>query len=251
MLDMSYRVRNSVVSYRVRNLLIAAALAVCAVALMFVYASHAKSTATPVAGNKTVYVATRDIPIGTTGAQLASGGWLVGRKFAGNSVASGAVVSTAALSNLVAIQPTYAGEQIVARRFGTAQQEGLLSDLKGVSRVMELPGDAHQLLAGTLKQGNRVDVIGNVTNPEGSQNHSTVIALRNLLVVKAPSSPSSTSTGQVLSVDLLLTGKQAQRLYWLQKNGDWSLLLRPSTHASDQHVPAASVQAVVEGSSGR
>ena len=52
---------------------------------------------------------------------------------------------------------------------------------------MELPGDPHQLLAGTLKQGNRVDVIGNVTNPEGSQNHSTVIALRNLLVVKAPS----------------------------------------------------------------
>ena len=140
---------------------------------------------------RTVYVATRDIPIGTTGAQLASGGWLVARKFAGNSVASGAVVNTTTLSNLVAIQPTYAGEQIVARRFGTAQQEGLLSDLKGVSRVMELPGDAHQLLAGTLKQGNRVDVIGNVTNPEGSQNHSTVIALRNLLVVKAPSSPSS------------------------------------------------------------
>ena len=124
MLDMSYRVRNSVVSYRVRNLLIAAALAVCAVALMFIYASHAKSTATPAAGNATVYVAARDIPIGTTGAQLASGGWLVARKFAGNSVASGAVVSTATLSNLVAIQPTYAGEQIVARRFGTASQEG-------------------------------------------------------------------------------------------------------------------------------
>jgi hypothetical protein len=77
-----------------------------------------------------------------------------------------------------------------------------------------------------------------------------VIALRNLLVVKAPSSPSSTSTGQVLSVDLQLTGKQAQRLYWLQKNGDWSLLLRPSVHASDQRVSPASVQAVIEGSSG-
>jgi pilus assembly protein CpaB len=250
MLDMSYRVRNSVVSYRVRNLLIAAALALCAVVLMLIYASHARSTATPAAGSATVYVATRDIPIGTTGAQLASGGWLVARKFAGNSVASGAVANTTTLGNLVAIQPTYAGEQIVARRFGTAQQEGLLSDLKGVSRVMELPGDPHQLLAGTLRQGNRVDVIGNVTNPEGSQNHSTVIALRNLLVVKAPSSPSSTATGQVLSVDLQLTGKQAQRLYWLQKNGDWSLLLRPSVHASDQRVSPASVQAVIEGSSG-
>jgi Flp pilus assembly protein CpaB len=241
MLDMSYRVRNSVVSYRVRNLLIAGALAICAVALMFMYASHANSSATPVAGNTVVYVAARDIPIGTTGAQLASGGWLVARKFAGNTVASGAVASTA----------TYAGEQIVARRFGTAQQEGLLSDLKGPARVMELPGDAHQLLAGTLKQGNRVDVIGNVTNPEGSQTHSTVIALRNLLVVKAPSSPSSSATGQVLSVDLQLTGQQAQRLYWLQKNGDWSLLLRPSIRATDPHAAPSSVAAVIEGSNGR
>ena len=251
MLDMSYRVRNSVVSYRVRNLLIAGALALAAVALMFIYASHAKSSATPLAGNTTVYVASRDIPIGTSGAQLVSGGWLVARKFAGNTVASGAVASTAALTNLVAIQPTYAGEQIVARRFGTAQQEGLLSDLKGPVRVMELPGDAHQLLAGTLKQGNRVDVIGNVTNPEGSQTHSTVIALRNLLVVKAPSSPSSSATGQVLSVDLQLTGQQAQRLYWLQKNGDWSLLLRPSIHATDPHAAPSSVAAVIAGSNGR
>jgi pilus assembly protein CpaB len=251
MLDMSYRVRSSVASYRVRNLLIAAALAACAVALMFVYASHAKSSATPAAGNAQVYVAARDIPIGTTGAQLASGGWLVERKFAGNSVASGAVASTAALNNLVAIQPTYAGEQIVARRFGTAQQEGLLSDLKGTARVMELPGDAHQLLAGTLKQGNRVDVIGNVTIPEGSQTHSTVIALRNLLVLKAPSSPSSSATGQVLSVDLKVTGKQAQRLYWLQKNGDWSLLLRPSVHATDPSSTPASATAILDGSNGR
>ena len=135
-------------------------------------------------------MASRDIPIGTTGAKLATGGWLVTRKLPGNSVAAGAVTSPTQLSNLVAIQPTYAGEQIVARRFGTAQQEGLLSDLKGASRVMELPGDAHQLLAGTLKQGNRVDVVGNVQVPEGGQLHSTVIALRNLLVVKAPSSSS-------------------------------------------------------------
>ena len=187
------------ISYRVRNLIIAGALAACAVALMFMYASHAEksSTATTASGVQ-VFVASRDIPIGTTGAKLATGGWLVTRKLPGNSVAvRGRHEPRRSCANLVAIQPTYAGEQIVARRFGTAQQEGLLSDLKGVSRVMELPGDAHQLLAGTLKQGNRVDVVGNVQVPEGGQLHSTVIALRNLLVVKAPSSlvgVSSTTT---------------------------------------------------------
>jgi len=48
-----------------------------------------------------------------------------------------------------------------------------------------------------------------------------------------------------------VTPKQAQRLYWLQKNGDWSLLLRPSVHAVDQSIAPASATAIVEGSNGR
>jgi pilus assembly protein CpaB len=240
------------ISYKVRNLIIAGALAACAVALMFIYASHAKKSSTSSSTKGvSVFVAARDIPIGTTGAKLATGGWLVARKLPANSTASGTITSPSDLTNMVAIQPTYAGEQIVARRFGTAQQEGLLSDLKGESRVIEVPGDAHQLLAGTLKQGNRVDIVGNVTNPEGAQTHDTVIALRNLLVVKAPSAPSSNiNTTQNLSVELQLNGDQAQRLFWLQKNGDWTLLLRPSNHAADKRVAPATAAAIVEASNG-
>ncbi len=117
---------------------------------------------------------------------------------------------------------------------------------------MELPGDAHQLLAGTLKQGNRVDVVGNVQVPEGGQMHSTLVALRNLLVVKAPGTPStSISSDQNLSVELQLTGEQAQRLYWLQKNGDWSLLLRPSNHAADKRTAPTTATGIVQAASGR
>ncbi len=240
------------ISYRVRNLIIAGALAACAVALMFMYASHAKkSTTSSSTSGVPVFVATRDIPIGTTGAKLTTGRWFTTRTLPANSVASGAITNRTQLTNEVAIQPTYAGEQIVARRFGTAQQEGLLSDLRGVSRVIEVPGDAHQLLAGTLKQGNRVDVVGNVASPEGGQLHFTVVALRNLLVVKAPSSPSGSSTTDNLSVELQLTGAQAQRLYWLQKNGDWTLLLRPSNHAADKRSTPSSAAAIVEASNGR
>ncbi len=242
------------ISYRVRNMIIAGALAVCAVALMLVYASHAKKHSTASAASDVqVFVATRDIPIGTTGAQLAGSGWLATRKLPSDAVAASAVTSPAQLANEVAIQSTYRGEQIVARRFGTTQQEGLLTDLKGTSRVMELPGDAHQLLAGTLKQGNRVDVVGNVQVPEGGQVHSTLVALRNLLVVKAPGTPSASisSSDPNLSVELQLTGEQAQRLYWLQKNGDWSLLLRPSTHAADVRTAPTTATGIVKAASGR
>ena len=241
------------ISYRVRNLIIAAALAVLAVALMLIYVSHSKkhSTATS-AKSVQILVATHDIPLGTTGSKLTLGRWFELRSLPAGSIASGAVTKPGQLEGLVAIQPTYAGEQIVARRFGTAQQEGLLSDLRGVARVVELPGDPHQLLAGTLKQGNRVDVVGNVKVPEGGQNHYTVVALRNLLVVKAPSAPSvsGVSSAQNLSVELQLTGEQAQRLFWLQRNGDWSLLLRPTTRATDMRSQPASATSVVEASSG-
>jgi Flp pilus assembly protein CpaB len=240
------------ISYRVRNLIIAGALAICAVALMLVYVSHAKKHSSSVSTKSVpVYVATRDIPIGTTGQTLASGNWMQLRNLPSDSVASGVVATPAQLRTFVAIQPTYAGEQIVARRFGTIQQEGLLSDLKGAARVIELPGDAHQLLAGTLKQGNRVDVIGNLPVPEGGQNHDTVVALRNLLVVKAPSNPSSSAADQTLSVDLQLSGAQAERLFWLQRNGNWALMLRPSNHASDTTLTPATAATVVEGSNGR
>jgi pilus assembly protein CpaB len=241
------------ISYRVRNLIIAGGLAILAVALMLIYVAHARKHAhTTTATSVQILVAVHDISIGTTGSKVGAKHWFALRSLPTGSVASGAVKSPNELAGLVAIQPTYAGEQIVARRFGTTQQEGLLSDLKGAARVFELPGDRHQLLAGTLRQGNRVDIVGNVKVPEGGQSHYTVVALRNLLVVKAPDGPSKAgvSSEQNLSVELQLTGEQAQRLFWLQKNGDWMLVLRPSTHATDAHLNPASATSIVEASSG-
>jgi len=157
------------------------------------------------------------------------------------------VPNRAELATLVAIQPTYHGEQIVAKRFGTSQQEGLVSTIHGQLRIYQLPGDANQLLIGIVRAGNRVDVVGSLTRPEGSQTHYTVIAVRNVLVVKAPSSSSSSGN----SVDLQLTSAQAQKLFWLQKNGDWSLLLRPSVKPSNVASGPQGSVSIIEGSSAR
>jgi pilus assembly protein CpaB len=233
-----------------KNVLIAAVLAIAAVALTLIYVSSSKSkeSTTSPAAYRTVLVAARDIPVGTTGTQLAHAGWLTTRRVPSDAVASGVVPSKAALATLVAITPTYHGEQIVAKRFGTSQQEGLVSTIHGTLRIFELPGDSHQLLAGTVRQGNRVDVVGSLTRPESSQTHYAVIALRDLLVVKAPS---TSSTGGQTSIDLQLTSKQAQTLFWLEKNADWSLLLRPSVKPSNAAGAPVSAETITEGSSAR
>jgi Flp pilus assembly protein CpaB len=224
------------ISYKTRNLLIAAVLGLVAAAITLAYTASSKHEAktTTGTGTRTVLVATRDIPIGTAGSRLHGAGWVRVVKVSPGDAAAGAVTTPAELSKLVAVQPTYRGEQIVTRRFGTTQQEGLPSVLHGAQRVYELPGDAHQLLAGTLKSGNHVDVVGSVRYPEDNGVHYSKVVIHDLLVVTAPDKPSGASAAELspVSVDLVVTTDQAQRLFWLQKNADWTLVVRPSTDAA-------------------
>jgi Flp pilus assembly protein CpaB len=152
------------------------------------------------------------------------------------------------------VQPTYSGEQITARRFGRVQQQGLPSEFGGSFRIFALSGTATQLLAGTLQRGNRVDVVGSVKLPETGQTHVAAVVLRNLLVVQAPptaKSPGAMSSEDALTAQLQLTPLQAQRLFWLTKNGDWSLLLRPSAGAQDTALQPVTAANLLAGTDGR
>ena len=249
MTELTYRTRD-IVSYRTRNILVASALALLAVVLTLVYVAHARKSVQSSSGAPVkVLVAARDIPIGTAGTALAGSGWLVTKTYQQADVPAGAIINLAQLKSDVAIQPTYRGEQLVGRRFGTTQEEGVLSVLKGDYRVVQLPGDANQLLAGTLKDGNHVDVVGSVKVPESGSTHYSTIFLRNLLVVSAASKP-GTGISQDTSIELRVTTGQAQRLFWLQKNADWSLLLRPSTKATDPTTAPTNARALLEGTHG-
>ncbi len=248
MSELTYKTRD-VLSYRMRNILIASGLALLAVVLTLVYVKHARSSsASATAAPVPVLVAARDIPIGTATSTLTGAGWLVTKSFQPTDVPAGAVHDTTALAGDVVVQPIYKGEQLVTQRFGTTQDEGILSVLHGTNRVVQIAGDNNQLLAGTLKQGNYVDVVGSLKHPETTENHVSGIFLRGLLVVSAPSKASS--TGSQTSVELRVTTSQAQRLFWLQKNADWSLLLRPSTGAVDKPMPTTSSASLVESANG-
>ena len=60
---------------------------------------------------------------------------------------------------------------MTTRRFSTPSERGILAQLTGVQRAIALPGDADQLLVGTLKSGDRVDLVVSMTYPEGGQTH--------------------------------------------------------------------------------
>src|SRR3954454_7721078 len=133
-------------TYRVRTLAIAIGLAVAAALLVMMYVTSYKHRVDSTQEQVPVAVAARDIPAGTTGAQIVQKKLVHVEQFARRAVAPGAVSSPADIARLVALQPTYAGEQVSAQRFGPLQAEGVRSQLTGTFRAMQVAGTANQLL---------------------------------------------------------------------------------------------------------
>jgi Flp pilus assembly protein CpaB len=118
------------------------------------------------------------------------------------------------------------------------QEQGVQAQLRGNLRAIEVPGAESQLLNGTLKDGDHIDVVGTWLMPETSQNHVSRVVLRNLLVLHAPetntvSSHLSSNPNEGFTVMLAMTDSQATKFWWVVNNGEWSLQLRPVRDPSD------------------
>jgi Flp pilus assembly protein CpaB len=225
-------------TYRLRNIGIAVALAIVAALLTTFYVTNYKRNVQQGEEKVAVYVAAHDIPLGTSGADVAQRNMLRVEHVARRSVVPGAISQPDQIDDLVAVEPIYSGEQVSTRRFRTAEEQGIRAQLKGNLRAVQIAGSESELLAGTVDEGDHVDVLGNWTYPEGNQRHVSRVVLRDLLVLQAPdTAKTQTKIGanpnEPFSVMLAVTDAQAQKLWWVAKNGDWSLQLRPVTNSAD------------------
>lgn len=227
-------------NYRAKNIGIAVALAALAAILTSAYVVNYKRHVQRGEGKVTVLVAARDIPAGTSGADVVDQKMLKEQTVPRKSVVAGAISSPSQLAQYVATQDVFEGEQVSTRRFSPPTEQGIRAQIKGTQRAYQLPGDANQLLAGTIQAGDHVDVVGTWEVSAG-EIVSRVI-LRNLLVLKAAA---GTETAKVTtpgsggeSVQLRVTDAQSNKLLWIQKNGvhdgeAYYLLLRAPTKALD------------------
>jgi len=225
-------------TYRLRNISIAVALALVAAFVTMFYVNNYQSNVRKDETNVSVFVAKADIPAGTSGAALGRGGMMTKSEVVRRGVVPGAISDPQQLANLVATDRIYAGEQVTTRRFATPSERGILAQLTGTQRAVTIPGDPDQLLVGTLKNGDHVDVVVSMTYPEGSQAHYSRIVLRDLLVLKAPNSGGTadkvTSGGSSpYSATVAITDLQVQKLELAVKHFDWRLALRPGIDAAD------------------
>ena len=230
-------------TYRVKNITIAIALALVAAVLTMFYVQNYQRNVRQDETNVPIWVAKRDIPSGTTGADIQRKGLLEKAEIVRRSVVPGAISNPDQVAELVTTQPIYAGEQVSTRRFSTPSQRGIRAQLTGVQRAISIPGDQHQLLAGTLKAGDKVDLVATfgikIIN-SGQEEFLTRIVLRDIEVLRAPAAVgtsekiTSASDGGAFDVMLKVTDTQVQKLHWVYTAAEqWHLELRPGMEASD------------------
>jgi Flp pilus assembly protein CpaB len=237
-------------TYRVRNIVIAVVLAAMAALLTSFYVTNYKKQVQQGEELEQVWVAKADIPAGTSGDEAVK--LLASKSVASRSVVPGAVSDPQELSGKFTSQTVYAGEQVTVRRFTTVSRQGIHGKLKGTLRAVQVPGTPHQLLAGTLRPGDHVDVVASFKyKPVGlpdDQDSADFVATRIVLrdvEVLAVSSGGSASTKLASGVNganaviLALTDAQENKLHFTTSfadsdNGEsWSLELRPPIDDSD------------------
>jgi Flp pilus assembly protein CpaB len=240
-------------TYRARNLIAAIGLAVVAALFVGFYVSNYKRSVEHSQQHVSVYVAAKNIPTGTAGSDIASKGYLKQEQVLRQSVVPGAISNPSEIDKLVAGQDIYAGEQISLNTFSTEATKGIRGFLRGPMRAFQIAGDANQTLAGTLQAGDHVDFVGNLKlsaggSSSGEDNAVTRIVLRDLRVLRAtaPSGASKLdSPDGGFGVMLAVTDAQAQKLFFVLKNGDWSLELRPLVKAADSPESAETIHSVI------
>jgi Flp pilus assembly protein CpaB len=224
----------------------AAGLALLAVLLTTFYVTNYKRHVQHSEAQVSVVLAAKDIPADTPGSELLSGKWLTKQTVPRREVVPGAISSPEQLRTLIATQPIYAGEQVTARRFGTPAERGVRAQIKGTQRAVQVEGDAFQLMAGTLRVGDHVDILGGWeatgnaggSTSSGASTDSRVarVFIRDALVLAAPGGLGKGGVGSSggLSVQLRLTDAQSQRLEWMVAHGkDWRVEIRPAADAAN------------------
>jgi Flp pilus assembly protein CpaB len=236
-------------TYRVRNIGIAVALAALAALLTSFYVTSYKRHVQRGEDQVTVLVAKRDIAPGTTGAEAAS--MVSSVQVSRRNVVPGAISDADQIANLLASQKTLEGEQVTTRRFSPVAENGVRADLKGNLRAMQVQGDLNQTLAGTLRDGDHVDLVAtfkyHLAGNSSQDNFSaTRVVLRNVKVLRAPAGPavgSKLTNGLQTDYSVLLavTDQQAQKLNFVMTTTGgnssnavgWSLQLRPVVNSAD------------------
>lgn len=235
-------------TYRVRNIAVAVGLALVAALLTTFYVANYKRHVRQTESTTTVYVAKKDIPAGTPGADLLKRGWIVPQDVVQRTVVPGAISDPDQVRNLLTREDIFAGEQVTLRRFASHEEQGVRVQLHGPLRAISVPGTPDQLLAGTLKDGDHVDLVANIKTPLSNVVRDVaqdilVLHTANESTAQKVSNGSSGGSSVLLAVS---DNKEAQKIWYAVENSEgWTLMLRPVAGATTPPIDLEVMKSVI------
>lgn len=233
-------------TYRLRNIVIAVVLALFAALLTSFYVTNYQRNVDKDKEKVPVFVAVRDIPPGTPGEDVFAS--LKEKQVPRENLAPGAVAEKSDVRGKISTQWIYQDEQVTLRRFVDQKAGGVRAEIKGTQRAFQIAGDSQQVLAGTLKKGDHVDLVATFGYKIGNNTNSFAasrIVLRDLIVLNPPRGPAAGSKltsglSDRFPIMLKVTDAQAPKLSFVlpevENNNNviaWHLILRPVTKPED------------------
>jgi Flp pilus assembly protein CpaB len=223
---------------------LAAGLALAAMVLIAAYLTNYKRHVQSGEGHVSVYAAAKAIPAGTAGADLVKQGYVHKTTVLERNLVPGFVAAKtdpSTFQGLYITRPLFKNEQLSLESLGKPSARGVQGQLVGVDRAIEVKGTPTQLLAGTLRDGDHVDVVGAwELKAGGSQNDDIRVGrviLRDLLVLRAPVTGAkgalSSSSSDTVTAQLKLSDTQSRQFFWMDRFGEWTLVLRSPVDSAD------------------
>jgi Flp pilus assembly protein CpaB len=240
--------KQSQLSPRVRKLLstrrgiitVAAGAAVLGGAILIMFLSAYRESLTGADGTAKVLVADVLIEEGSPADAIAGEEMYEITSIDKDDIEGAAVRDPDAIKEMVTTTSIYPGEQLTTTDF--RPQNGSLGDqIRGRERAVSLPFTSYGGLAGDLKAGDHVDVIGLFQlDPEngGSNRPVSKILMQDALVLRVPATESGVASDGDHAVVLRGTDEEATELAFTAEYGVPWLALRPTAGAEQIKRPS-------------
>jgi pilus assembly protein CpaB len=232
-------------------LIVAVLIALAGTAMIVLYVQGIDERATEGQELVEVLVATEALEVGESVSEAQEAGKFDTREVRRTDVVDGALSSTSAISDLVAIGPIYPGEQLIAKKFGTlgdTQSLVIPEDMMAIS--VELTD--FERVAGFVNPGNEVAVFATTLNavallPDNSErklpSYTRIVLTRNLVLGVGTTSVTSrttqtedgeTATEEVARTILTIavTQEQAEKLIQADRTSELNFALLTDESAS-------------------
>jgi pilus assembly protein CpaB len=206
-------------------------LAVAAAGGVFLFMNSVRERADAGRVTVDVIVATQDVPAGQDLDPLIENGVFRTKAVDSADLVPGVITDTYQLSGQRTAYPILAEEQITAARLsGPLQARGGVLGIPQGFQAASITLEPQRGVAGTLQQGNHVEVFGTFSDRgNGAQTTRVVIVDTLVLAVARPEASGGVGVSGSATVTLAVTPEEASQLIFAQEQGHvWLTLLPPN-----------------------